>query len=53
MVESKINVDFLANTSDFSKGVTRVNEMVETLDSLMEKISRNASKPPFDRDWET
>lgn len=48
MVESKINVDFLANTSDFSKGVTRVNEMVETLDSLMEKISRNASKPLFD-----
>lgn len=48
MVESKINVDFLANTSDFSKGVTRVNEMVETLDSLMAKISRNASKPLFD-----
>lgn len=48
MVESKINVDFLANTSDFSKGVTRVNEMVETLDGLMEKISRNASKPLFD-----
>lgn len=48
MVESKINVDFLANTSDFSKGVTRVNEMVGTLDSLMAKISRNASKPLFD-----
>lgn len=48
MVESKINVDFLANTSDFSKGVTKVNEMVETLDSLMTKISRNASKPLFD-----
>lgn len=48
MVESKINVDFLANTSDFSKGVTRVNEMVETLDGLMTKISRNASKPLFD-----
>lgn len=48
MVESKINVDFLANTSDFSKGVDRVNKMVGTLDSLMTKISNNASKPLFD-----
>ena len=48
MAESKINVDFLANTSDFSKGVTKVNKMVETLDGLMSRISRNASKPLFD-----
>ena len=45
---SKIKVDFVANTSDFSKGVSSVNEMVNEMDSILGRIKQKSSQPIFD-----